>query len=50
MNVNEKIVRELCAAAEAEGLDIEKFVSMFSHYGYMWNMASGTKFPRASHW
>ena len=44
MNVNEKIVRELCAAAEAEGLDTEKFVSMFSHDGYMWDMASGTKF------
>ena len=41
---NEKIIRELCAAAEGKGLDIEKFVSMFSHEGYMWDMASGTKF------
>jgi hypothetical protein len=41
---NEKIIRELCAAAEGQGLDIEKFVSMFSHDGYMWDMASGTKF------
>src|SRR5471030_1176231 len=41
---NEKIIRELCAAAEGQGLDIEKFVSMFSHEGYMWDMASGMKF------
>ena len=44
MNGNEKIVRELCAAAEGEGLDAEKFVSMFSQDGYMWDMASGKKF------
>ena len=44
MNTNEQIVRELCAAAEGQGLDTEKFVSMFSHDGYMWDMASGTKF------
>ena len=44
MNVNEQIVRETCAAAEGQGLDTEKFVSMFSHDGYMWDMASGTKF------
>src|SRR5471030_1427631 len=41
---NEKTIRELCAAAEGQGLDIEKFVSMFSHEGYMWDMASGMKF------
>ena len=41
---NEKIIREFCAAAEPSGLDIEKVVSMFSHEGFMWDMASGTKF------
>jgi predicted ester cyclase len=41
---NEKIIREFCAAAEPPGLDIEKILSMFSHEGYMWDMASGTKF------
>ena len=44
MNVNEQIIRETCAAAEGQGLDTEKFVSMFSDDGYMWDMASGTKF------
>jgi hypothetical protein len=32
---NEEIVRELYTAAEAQGTDIEKFVSMFSNEGYM---------------
>ena len=41
---NEKIIREFCAAAEPSGLNIEKVVSMFSHEGFMWDMASGTKF------
>lgn len=41
---NERIIRELCAAAEGQGTDIEKFVSMFSEEGYMWDMASGMKF------
>jgi predicted ester cyclase len=41
---NEKIIRELCAAAEGQGTDLEKFVSMFSEEGYMWDMASGMKF------
>ena len=41
---NEKFIREFCAAAEGPGLDIEKIVSMFSPEGYMWDMASGTKF------
>jgi ketosteroid isomerase-like protein len=44
MNVNEQIIRETCAAAEGQGLDTENFVSMFSDDGYMWDMASGTKF------
>ncbi|HJX82648.1 MAG TPA: hypothetical protein VJ248_11505, partial [Candidatus Udaeobacter sp.] len=44
MNVNEQIIRETCAAAEGQGLDTDKFISMFSHDGYMWDMASGTKF------
>jgi hypothetical protein len=34
----------LCAAAEGESLDTEKVVSMFSHDGYMWDMATGTMF------
>ena len=41
---NEKIIREFCTAAEPPGLDLEKIVSMFSHEGYMLDMASGTKF------
>jgi len=44
MNTNEQIIRELCAAAEGQGLDPGKLASMFSHDGYMWDMASGTKF------
>jgi predicted ester cyclase len=44
MNANEKLIRELCAAAEGQGIDIEKFVSLFSRDGYMWDMASGMKF------
>jgi len=41
---NEKIIRELCAAAQGQGTDIDKFVSMFSEEGYMWDMACGMKF------
>jgi hypothetical protein len=41
---NEKIIRELYAAAEGHGMDIEKFVSMFSEEGYMYDIPSGTKF------
>ena len=41
---NEEIIRELYAAAEGQGLDTEKFVSMFSDEGYMLDMASGTKY------
>ena len=44
MNINERIIRETCAAAEGSSLDAEKFVSMFTHNGYMLDMASGTKF------
>jgi predicted ester cyclase len=44
MNANEQIIRETCAAAEGRALDTEKFVSAFSEDGYMWDMASGTKF------
>jgi hypothetical protein len=32
---NEKIVRELCSAAEGIGKDMAKFVSIFSDEGYM---------------
>ncbi len=41
---NEEIIRELYVAAEGQGTDTEKFVSMFSDEGYMWDMASGMKF------
>ncbi|TPG56783.1 nuclear transport factor 2 family protein [Ewingella americana] len=44
MPSNEEIIRELYAASEGRGLDAEKFVSMFSDQGYMWDMASGMKF------
>ena len=44
MNASEQIIRETCAAAEGRALDTEKFVSAFSEDGYMWDMASGTKF------
>ena len=44
MNNNEKIIRELYAAGEGQGLDTAKFVSMFSDEGYMLDMASSTKF------
>jgi hypothetical protein len=41
---NEEIIRELYAAGEGQGTDIEKFVSMFSEEGYMLDIPSGTKF------
>src|SRR6202142_3034764 len=41
---NEKFIRKLYTYAEGQGLDAEKFVSMFSDEGYMLDMASGTKF------
>jgi hypothetical protein len=41
---NVEIIRELYAAAEGRGTDTEKFVSMFSDEGYMWDMASDMKF------
>jgi predicted ester cyclase len=41
---NEKIIREFYAAGNARGMDTDKFVSMFSEEGYMWDIASGTKF------
>ena len=41
---HEKFIRKLYTYAEAQGLDTEKFVSMFSDEGYMLDMASGTKF------
>ena len=41
---NEKLIRKLYTYAEGQGLDTEKFVSMFSDEGYMLDMASGTKF------
>ena len=44
MTSNEGIIRELYAAGEGQGMDVAKFVSMFSDEGYMMDMASGTKF------
>lgn len=41
---NEEIIRELYVAAEGQGTDTEKFVSMFSEEGYMLDIPSGTKF------
>jgi hypothetical protein len=35
---------ENSARRQKGGLDAEKFVSMFSQDGYMWNMASGKTF------
>jgi ketosteroid isomerase-like protein len=41
---NEETIRELYAAAEGQGLDTKKLVSMFSKEGYMLDVPSGTKF------
>jgi predicted ester cyclase len=41
---HEKFIRKLYTYAEGQGLDTQKFVSMFSDEGYMLDMASGTKF------
>jgi len=43
MPSNEEIIRELYAAGEWQGMDTQKFVSMFSDEGYMWDMATGMK-------
>ena len=41
---NEKFIRKLYTYAEGQGIDTQKFVSMFSDEGYMLDMASGMKF------
>src|ERR1700710_1627385 len=41
---HETFIRTFYAYAEGQGTDTETFVSMFSDEGYMWDMASGTKF------
>ena len=41
---HETMIRELYAVAERPGLNPDKFVSVFSEEGTMWDMASGTKF------
>ncbi|MGD0116561.1 MAG: nuclear transport factor 2 family protein [Candidatus Binatus sp.] len=41
---NEEFIRELYAAAEGQGMDIEKFVSLFSEEGYMYDIPSDKKF------
>jgi SnoaL-like polyketide cyclase len=43
MPSNEEIIREFYAAGEGQGMDTQKFVSMFSDEGYMWDMATGMK-------
>jgi ketosteroid isomerase-like protein len=41
---NEQIIRKLYAAGEGPGMDPEKFVSFFAEKGYMYDIASDTKF------
>jgi hypothetical protein len=41
---DEEIIRELHAAAEGPGTDIEKSVSMLSDEGYMQDVPSGMEF------
>ena len=41
---HEKFIRKAYTYVEGQGLDTQKFVSMFSDEGYMLDMASGTKF------
>ena len=41
---HEKFIRKLYAYGEGQGIDPQKFISMFSEEGYMLDMASGTKF------
>jgi predicted ester cyclase len=41
---HEKFIRKLYAYGEGQGMDTQKFVSMFSDEGFMLDMASGTKF------
>ena len=41
---HEKFIRKLYAYGEGQGMDRQKFVSMFSDEGFMLDMASGTKF------
>ena len=40
---HESLIRKLYSYGEGQGLDTEKFVSMFSDEGYMWDMATGMK-------
>ena len=44
MQSQESIIRGFYAAAEGQGTDTEKFVSMFSDDGYMRDIPSGTDF------
>jgi predicted ester cyclase len=41
---HEKFIRKVYTYVEGQGIDTQKFVSMFSDEGYMLDMASGTKF------
>lgn len=47
MGTNEDVVREVYAAAEAEHLDLDKFVSLFAEDGYFLDMPSGLKWVGA---
>ena len=43
MPTNEDIIRQVYAAAEADGLDPDKFVTLFAEQGYFLDMASGER-------
>ncbi len=47
MPTNEKVVREVYAAAEASNLDLDKFVSLFAEDGYFLDVPSGLKWTGA---
>ena len=47
MPSNEEVVREIYAAAEANNLDLDKFVSLFAEDGYFLDVPSGLKWTGA---
>lgn len=47
MPANEEIIRQLYVAAEANALDVDKFVSLFAEDGYFLDMPSGLKWTGA---
>ena len=44
MHANEKIIRDLYAAAEADGKDTARFVAMFAEGGYFFDVPAGKKY------